>query len=238
MPYKRILIKLSGEGLVSKDKNLAIDYQMVKTIALQIKKLLEKKIQIALVVGGGNFWRGISAEKNGISRNRADYIGMLATIMNGLALQSGFESLAISARVMSSLEIDQRICEKYVKEKADNYLKSGKVVIFVGGTGRPFFTTDTASALFASEIEAEIILMGKNGVDGVYDCDPKIHENAIHYPKLKYEEIISKNLKVMDLTSVTMCQENKIKLLIFNIKKENAILEAIEGKIKKTLVGF
>ncbi|TNK94862.1 UMP kinase, partial [Mycoplasmopsis pullorum] len=173
MKYKRILIKLSGEGLVNKEKHLAIDYGLVSNIAKQLKQIVEMGIQVSIVIGGGNFWRGASAAKNGIPRNRADYIGMLATIMNGLALQSGFEQEGLAVRVQSSINIDAKVAENYVNEKTIKYLNDGEVVIFVGGTGRPFFTTDTAATLYASEIGAEAILMGKNKVEGIYDSDPK-----------------------------------------------------------------
>lgn len=171
--YKRILIKLSGEGFANKEKNLAIDFELVAKIASQLKIIIEKGVQVSIVVGGGNFWRGVSAEKNGIPRNRADFIGMLATEMNALALQSGFEKAGLKARVQSSINIDQKVAENYINEKTLKYLNNGEVVIFAGGTGRPYFTTDTAATLFAAEIKAEVILMGKNKVDGVYDSDPK-----------------------------------------------------------------
>lgn len=181
--YKRILIKLSGEGFANKEKNLAIDFELVAKIASQLKIIIEKGVQVSIVVGGGNFWRGVSAEKNGIPRNRADFIGMLATEMNALALQSGFEKAGLKARVQSSINIDQKVAENYINEKTLKYLNNGEVVIFAGGTGRPYFTTDTAATLFAAEIKAEVILMGKNKVDGVYDSDPKKNENAKHFLK-------------------------------------------------------
>ena len=158
MKYKRILLKLSGEWLANKEKSLSIDYSLIDNIAIQLKKIKEQNIQIAIVIGGGNFWRGASAEKNGIPRNRADYIGMLATIMNALALQSGFEKHGLKCRVQSAITIDPKVAENYITEKAIKYLNSGEIVIFSAGTGRPYFTTDTAATLVASEIEADIIL--------------------------------------------------------------------------------
>ncbi|WP_029512881.1 UMP kinase [Mycoplasmopsis iners] len=234
--YKRILVKLSGEGLVNKEKSLAIDYNIVEKIALQLKEIAELGVEIGVVVGGGNFWRGASAAKNGIPRNRADFIGMLATLMNGLALRSGFEKVGIKARVQSSIPIDQKVAENYINEKTIKYLEDGEVVIFVGGTGRPFFTTDTAATLFASEIKAEVILMGKNGVDGIYDKDPKTNADAIHYDKITYDEILDKKLQVMDLTATSMARDNNIDLIVFNILEKDAIIRALKGEIKCTEV--
>ncbi|KUH47623.1 UMP kinase [Mycoplasmopsis meleagridis] len=236
MKYKRILVKLSGEGLVNKEKSLAIDYNLVNNIALQLKTVVDEGVEVALVIGGGNFWRGASAEKNGIPRNRADYIGMLATIMNGLALRSGFENVGIRTRVQSSIPIDQKVAENYVNEKTMKYLKNGEIVIFVGGTGRPFFTTDTAATLYASEIQAQVILMGKNGVDGIYDKDPKIYPNAIHYKKVTYDEILDKKLQVMDLTATSMARDNNISLIVFNILEKDSIIRALKGEIECTEV--
>ncbi|SJZ48351.1 UMP kinase [Mycoplasmopsis verecunda] len=234
--YKRILIKLSGEGFANKEKHLAIDYDLVSNIAHQLKDVVSQGVQVSIVIGGGNFWRGASAEKNGINRNRADYIGMLATIMNGLALCSGFEHIGLKARVQSSLNIDQRVAENYVNEKTLRYLEQGEVVIFAGGTGRPFFTTDTAATLYASEIGADVILMGKNGTDGVYDSDPKKNPNAHRYDHITYDEILEKKLQVMDLTATSMARDNNINLIVFNLLEENSILRALEGTITHTEV--
>ncbi|MGZ9755886.1 UMP kinase [Mycoplasma sp. 246B] len=234
--YKRILIKLSGEGFANKEKHLAIDNELVKKIAIQLKEIVKQGVQVSIVIGGGNFWRGASAEKNGIPRNRADYIGMLATIMNGLALRSGFELVGLKARVQSSLNIDARVAENYVNEKTMKYLEDGEVVIFVGGTGRPYFTTDTASTLYASEIGAEVILMGKNGTDGIYDSDPKTNPNAKRYDKITYNEILEKKLQVMDLTATSMARDNNINLIIFNLLEEDSILKVLKGQITHTEV--
>ncbi|CAM9102895.1 UMP kinase [Mycoplasma marinum] len=236
MKYKRIIIKLSGEGLSNKEKGLAIDFETVKQIAGQIKEIQSRGVQVGVIVGGGNFWRGASAAKNGIPRSRADYIGMLATIMNSLALQSGFEANGVSTRVQSAVSIDQRVAEYYIKEKAVNYLEKGELVIFAGGTGRPFFTTDTTSTLVASEIGADIILMGKNGVDGIYTSDPKTDPNAKHIDEISYDQLLEKGLSVMDATAAAMARDNGINLMVFNIQEENALVKAIEGKIKHTKV--
>ncbi|MBN0970501.1 UMP kinase [Mycoplasma phocoeninasale] len=237
MSYKRVLIKLSGEGLANKDKKkLAIDYELVDKFAKQLKVIVDKGIEVAIVVGGGNFWRGTSAAKNGIQRVRADYIGMLATTMNALALQSGFENNNLNCRVLSSLTMDPKVCEVYINEKAKKYLRNGKVVIFAGGTGRPFFTTDTASTLFASEINADAILMGKNNVDGVYDSDPRINSMAKKYDRISYDELLEKDLKIIDSTAASMARDNNIDIVIFDINENNALLRVIENKIPNTII--
>ncbi|UUD36307.1 UMP kinase [Mycoplasmopsis citelli] len=236
MKYKRILLKLSGEGFSNKEKNLAIDYELVADIAKQLKYINEQGVQISVVIGGGNFWRGTSAEKNGIPRNRADYIGMLATIMNGLALQSGFEKVGLKARVQSSINIDPKVAENYINEKTIKYLEDGEVVIFVGGTGRPFFTTDTAATLYASEIGAEVILMGKNRVDGIYDSDPKKNPQAKHFASITYDQILEQKLQVMDLTATSMARENNINLIVFNLLEKDSIIKVLQNKILHTEV--
>lgn len=236
MKYKKILVKLSGEGLVNKEKHLAIDYELVANIARQLKQIVDMGVEVSVVIGGGNFWRGASAAKNGIPRNRADYIGMLATIMNGLALRSGFEQHGLPSRVQSSINIDAKVAENYVNEKALKYLKDGEVVIFVGGTGRPYFTTDTAATLYASEVGAEVILMGKNKVEGVYDSDPKLNPEAKRFDKITYDEILERKLQVMDLTATSMARDNNISLIIFNIAEPDAIVRALKGEITHTEV--
>lgn len=236
MKYKKILVKLSGEGLVNKEKHLAIDYELVANIARQLKQIVDMGVEVSVVIGGGNFWRGASAAKNGIPRNRADYIGMLATIMNGLALRSGFEQHGLPSRVQSSINIDAKVAENYVNEKALKYLKDGEVVIFVGGTGRPYFTTDTAATLYASEVGAEVILMGKNKVEGVYDSDPKLNPDAKRFDKITYDEILERKLQVMDLTATSMARDNNISLIIFNIAEPDAIVRALKGEIIHTEV--
>lgn len=234
--YKRVLIKLSGEGLANKDKHLAIDYELVDKFAKQLQIIISNNVEVAIVVGGGNFWRGTSAAKNGIQRVRADYIGMLATTMNALALQSGFEHNGLQSRVLSSLTMDPKVCEVYINEKAKKYLKDGEVVIFAGGTGRPFFTTDTASTLYASEIEADAILMGKNNIDGVYDSDPKFNDKAVKFDKLTYDELLERDLKVIDQTAASMAKDNDIDIIIFDINENDALLRAIENKIPNTVI--
>ncbi|CAT05371.1 uridylate kinase [Mesomycoplasma conjunctivae] len=231
-----ILIKLSGESLANKSKSLSIDNELVRKIGIQLKEVQKLGYKILIVIGGGNFWRGASAEKNGIKRNKADYIGMLATIMNGLALESAFKELGINSRVLSSINIDPRVCEYYINEKAVKYLENDNVIIFVGGTGRPYFTTDSATTLFASEMGANLILVGKNSVNGVFDSDPRTNPNAVRYDTITYSEVIEKDLKVMDSTAFSMARDNKLELIIFDIKEENSIINVIKGKIKHTKV--
>ena len=233
---KRILIKLSGEGLANKEKGLDIDPNVVSGLVKQIKTICESGVQVGIVVGGGNFWRGASAAKNGIPRNRADYIGMLATVMNGLALQSAFEEFGMKAKIQSSLQMDPKVAETYVNENAIEALNNGCVVIFAGGTGRPYFTTDTAATLVASEINAESILMGKNGVDGIFDSDPKKNPDAKRFETITWDEILEKGLEVMDSTAASMARDNDINLVVFDINKEDALLKALTGENPQTKV--
>ncbi len=233
---KRVLIKLSGEGLSNKAKNLDVDPKIVKKLAFQVKELLKRKIEVGMVIGGGNFWRGVSAEKNGIERNKADYIGMLATIMNGLAIQSCLEKENIVTKIQSSLCIDQKIAETYVSKNAIKYLSKGQVVIFVGGIGRPYFTTDTISVLVATEIKADYILMGKNGVDGIYDSDPNLNSDAKKIDEITWDEILQKKLTVMDSTAASFARDNAINLCVFDINAKNAILNLVDGKLPHTKV--
>lgn len=233
---KRIIIKLSGESLANREKRLSIDPAIVTKIAEQVQEIIKLNIQVGIVVGGGNFWRGAAAEKNGISRNRADYIGMLATVMNGLALQSAFEEHGIKTRIQSSLSVDPKVAENYVNEKVIKALKKHEVVIFAGGTGRPFFTTDTAATLFASEINADTILMGKNGVDGVYNEDPKKNARAKHFAQITYDQLISANYLVMDSTAAAMARDNDINLIVFDITEKDALLRAAKNEITHTKV--
>lgn len=233
---KRVLIKLSGEGLSSKEKGLSIDPEIVKQLVDQIGIIAKDNTQVGIVVGGGNFWRGASAEKNGISRNRADYIGMLATVMNGLALQSAFESAGVKARIQSAIGVDPRVAENYINEKAIHALEKGEIVIFSGGTGRPYFTTDTAATLVACEIKAQTILMGKNGVDGIYDSDPKKNPSAQRFEKITYDELLEKGLAVMDSTAASMARDNNIELMVFDITREDALNKVLKGTIPFTRV--
>ena len=222
--YKRVLLKLSGEALVGM-KEYGIDDSFITDLADQLIQLHKKNVQLIIVIGGGNFFRGSDLEKLGIQRVTADHMGMLATVINSLALQSSIEKLNIECRVMSSITIDA-VCEKYIKRKAERHLEKNRIVILAGGTGNPFFTTDSAASLRAIELGAEIMLKGTK-VDGIYNKDPIKHKDASLYKKISYQDIISKNLAVMDATAVVMCQENKMPLKVFNILKNGNLKKAI-----------
>lgn len=217
--YKRILIKISG-GALAKETGFGIDNTKLKKIAEEILKLINEDIEIAIVIGGGNFWRGRST--NDMDKSTADYMGMLATTINALALQDYIENhVNLETRVMSAIDMKE-IAEPYIKRKAVRHLEKGRVVIFAAGTGNPFFTTDTAAALRAAEIDADVILLAKN-IDGVYDSDPKINKNAKKYDTISYKEVISQELGVMDTTAVTMCKENHIPILVFDLNQPFSI---------------
>ena len=222
--YKRVLLKLSGEALVG-TKEYGIDDSFITELADQLTQLHKKNVQLIIVIGGGNFFRGSDLEKLGIQRVTADHMGMLATVINSLALQSSIEKLNIECRVMSSITIDA-VCEKYIKRKAERHLEKNRIVILAGGTGNPFFTTDSAASLRAIELGAEIMLKGTK-VDGIFDKDPVKYKDASLYKKISYQDIISKNLAVMDATAVVMCQENKMPLKVFNILKNGNLKKAI-----------
>ncbi|ADQ05105.1 uridylate kinase [Caldicellulosiruptor owensensis OL] len=228
--YKRVILKLSGEALGG-EKGFGIDWQVVETICDEIEKVRELGVEVAIVVGGGNFFRGRSAEH--IDRATADYMGMLATVINSLALQSILEKRGIPTRVQSAIEMRQ-IAEPYIRRRAIRHLEKGRVVIFACGTGNPFFSTDTAAALRAAEIEAEAILLAKK-VDGVYDSDPKKNPNAKKYDFITYLDVINQRLEVMDSTATSMCMDNEIPILVFELAKGN-ILKAVMGENIGTIV--
>lgn len=229
--YKRILLKLSGEALAG-DKGVGIDIETLKGTCNQIKKFVDRGIQVALVIGGGNFWRGRSSTE--MDRSTADYIGMLATCMNGLAITDMLESMGIEARLMSAIDMP-KVAEPYIKKRAIRHLEKGRVVIFSAGIGNPFFSTDTAAALRATEIDAEIIFLAKN-VDGVYSGDPKIDKNAVRYDRLTYREVIERDLMVMDQTAVTLCKENKVPILVFALNPPENMEKALMGEKIGTIV--
>jgi len=216
--YNRILLKLSGEVLSGKEK-FGIDYSIVSSLANQIKKIYKQNIEIGIVIGGGNIFRGVSSEEEGMDRVSGDYIGMMATIMNSVALQNELEKLDCDTRVMSALSIRQ-LAEPYIRRRATRHLEKGRIVIFAGGTGNPYFTTDTAAVLRAIEIKADIIIKGTK-VDGVYDSDPFKNDNAIKYDSLSYKEVIDDELQVMDLTAITLCKENKLPISVIDINNKN-----------------
>ena len=211
--YNRVLLKMSGEAL-SGDKGFGFDDDVLRKVSISIKKILEKKVQVAIVVGGGNFFRGRTGKN--MDRAQADYIGMLATVMNSLALQSYLEEQGISTRVQTAIEMRQ-IAEPYIRRKAIKHLEEGRVVIFSAGTGSPYFSTDTAAALRAAEIGADVLLLAKN-VDGVYDSYPAENKDAKKYEHLSYMDVLSQNLKVMDLSAITLCMDNKIPLHVFSLR--------------------
>ncbi|WP_125547037.1 UMP kinase [Levilactobacillus lindianensis] len=226
--YKRIMLKLSGEALAG-DKGFGINPPVIKTVAEEVKSVYELGIQIAIVVGGGNMWRGVSGEQMGMERAQADYIGMLATIMNALALQDNLESIGVPTRVQTSIEMRQ-IAEPYIRRKAIHHLEKERVVIFAGGTGSPYFSTDTTAALRAAEINADAILMAKNGVDGIYSADPKKDPDAVKFDQLTQLDIINKGLHVMDTTASSLSMDNDIPFVVFNLNESGNIRKVVEGE--------
>jgi uridylate kinase len=231
--YKRIVLKLSGEALAG-DLGFGIDQVVLESISLQIKEVLEQGVQIAIVVGGGNIWRGAPAGQKGMDRATADYMGMLATVINALALQDALERQSVDTRVQSALEM-QQVAEPYIRRRALRHLEKGRVVIFAGGTGNPYFSTDTTAALRAAEIEAEVILLAKGKVDAVYDEDPRKNPNANRFAELSYMEVIRRGLGVMDTTAASLCMDNQIRLVVFGLNPGN-IKKAIMGEKIGTII--
>lgn len=222
--YKRVILKLSGEAMAGKDQN--IDFDIVRRIAEQVVCVTKMGIEVGIIVGGGNIWRGRNSV--GIDRVTGDHMGMLATVINGLALQNILETLGAPVRLMTAIEMRQ-IAEPYIRRRAMRHVEKGRIVIFACGTGNPYFTTDTATALRAADMEADLILLAKN-VDGVYDRDPKIHKEAVKFEELAYLDVISKGLEAMDKTSITLCMENKIPILAFALEEEDSIIRAVSGE--------
>lgn len=233
--YKRIILKLSGEAMAG-EMGFGIDPAIVYLLAKQIKEVTESDIEVAVVNGGGNIWRGLSGSNKGMDRATADYMGMLATIINSLALQDALENLEVPTRVQTAIEMRQ-IAEPYIRRRAIRHMEKGRVVIFAAGTGNPYFSTDTTAALRAAEIEADAILMAKKGVDGVYDSDPAKNPNAKKFEKLDYLDVIQRKLSVMDSTAISLCMDNNIPIVVFNIDKAGNILRAARGEEIGTLVG-
>ena len=233
--YNRILLKVSGEALLG-DQDFGIDYKPVEMIAKEIAQATNAGVQVAVVVGGGNIFRGMkNSAKLGMDRASGDYVGMLATVMNAISLQSALKSINIDCRVQSALEIKQ-IAEPYIRHKAIRHLEKGRVVIFAAGTGNPFFTTDTAAALRASEIDADAMLMAKNGVDGVYDDDPRTNPNAKKLDNIKYADIIKNDLKVMDASACSLCEQNNIPIVVFDCAAKGSLMKIINGEKVGTFV--
>ena len=234
MNYKRVLLKISGEALAG-DQGFGINPIVVKDIAQQIKDAKDLGGEIASDCGGGNIWRGKTGADMGMERASADYMGMLATVMNGLALQNALESIGLETRVMTAIDMKE-VAEPYIRRRAVRHLEKGRIVIFSAGTGSPYFTTDTTAALRAAEIHADVILMAKNGVDGVYSADPKLDPNAVKFDKLTYLDVLNKDLKIMDQTAITLCKDNGIDLCVFNMQEDGNIAKACDGASIGTII--
>lgn len=232
--FRRVILKLSGEALAG-TKGYGIDPEVVYSIARQIKDVIELRVQLAIVVGGGNIWRGISGSAKGMDRATADYMGMLATVINSLALQDALEKIDVDTRVQTAFEM-RAVAETYIRRRAIRHMEKGRVVIFAAGTGNPYFSTDTTAALRAAEVEAEIILMAKQ-VDGVYESDPLKNPGAKKFEQLTYIEVLQKGLQVMDSTAASLCMDNRIPLLVFDLNKEGNIKRGILGERIGTFVG-
>ncbi|MET0786166.1 MAG: UMP kinase [Paenisporosarcina sp.] len=232
--YKRVVLKLSGEALAG-EQGFGLSPQIIMSVAEQVKEVVELGVEVAVVVGGGNIWRGKVGSEMGMDRATADYMGMLATVMNSLALQDSLEKVGIETRVQSSIEMRQ-VAEPYIRRKAIRHLEKKRVVIFAAGTGNPYFSTDTTAALRAAEIEADVILMGKNNVDGVYSDDPKTNSNAKKYDELSFLEVIQQGLQVMDSTASTLCMDNDIPLIVFSIMEHGNIKRVVLGEKIGTVV--
>ena len=233
--YKRIIIKVSGESLAPSNDTLILDKGKLTAFAETVRAIREKGVQVAVVVGAGNIWRGRQASAIGIEKTTADYMGMLGTIMNALAIQSAIEELGLRCRVMSSIEVNQ-VCEPYIRRRAIARLEEGCVVIFAGGTGNPYFTTDSTATLRALEIEADAILMAKNGVNGVFDSDPRVNPNAKIIPHLTFHELIEKQLAVMDLTAVAMLEGKDIVIHVFNTADTENYFRVLDGEKIGTII--
>ena len=233
MIYKRILLKLSGEALLG-ERSYGIDPKRIAQYAKDIKSITDLGVEVAVVIGGGNIFRGVSAASNGIDRVQGDYMGMLATVINGMALQSSLEEEKIQTRLQTALKIEE-VAEPYIKRKAVRHLEKKRVVIFGGGTGNPFFKTDSAAVLRAIEINADVILKGTR-VDGVYDSDPEKNNNAVKFDSMSFSEVIKKNLKVMDSTAFTLSQENNLPIIVFNMNKTGNLLKLINGDKIGTII--
>ena len=233
MKYKRILLKLSGEALMG-ERQYGIDNDRLKEYAVEIKKVVDKGCEVAIVIGGGNIFRGLAGAATGMDRVQGDYMGMLATVINGMALQGALEDAGIITRLQSAIEMD-KVAEPFIKRKAVRHLEKGRVVIFGAGTGNPYFTTDTAATLRAIEIDADVILKGTR-VDGIYDSDPEKNADAVKFNSLSFDEVFEKNLKVMDMTAFTLSHENKLPIIVFDMNKEGNLEKLIDGEVIGTLV--
>lgn len=233
MKYKRILLKLSGEALMG-SKQFGIDNNIIQQYASEIKNVVELGIQVAIVIGGGNIFRGLQAAEGGMDRVQGDYMGMLATVINSMALQSALEGIGINTRLQSAIKMEA-ICEPFIRRRAVRHLEKGRVVIFGAGTGNPYFTTDTAASLRAIEIEANVILKGTR-VDGIYTADPEKVKDAVKFTSLTFRQVYEKNLKVMDMTAFTLCEENNLPIIVFDMNKAGNLVKVLQGDEVGTLV--
>jgi uridylate kinase len=234
MKYNRVTLKLSGEALAG-ESPFGIDARVLGRVSGQIKRAVDSGVQLAVVVGGGNMWRGAAAAERGMDRATADYAGMLATIINALALQDALEQAGLTVRTQTAITV-QAVAEPYIRRRAIRHLEKGRVVLFAGGTGNPYMTTDTAAALRAVEIDADVLLMAKNGVDGVYDADPRITPTARKYATLSYLDALSQRLEVMDSTALSLCMDNALPIVVFDLAGEDSIRQAVDGVALGTLV--
>ena len=232
--YKRVMLKLSGEALAN-DKGFGIDPEVVNRLCQEIKRVTSTGVEVAVVVGGGNIWRGLKGSAGGMDRASAGYMGMLATVINSVALQDGLEKHGVDTRVQTAIEMRQ-VAEPYIRRRAIRHLEKGRVVIFAAGTGNPYFTTDTTAALRSAEIEADVMLMAKKHTNGVYDADPKLNPNATMFTRLTYNDVLQKELAVMDNTAITLCMNNNIPIVVFNIDVPGNIEKACFGETLGTLI--
>jgi uridylate kinase len=232
--YKRILLKLSGEALNGGDKNQVIDFNVLDQYAREIRRVYDVGVEIAIVIGGGNIFRGASVEKSGIDRVQGDHMGMLATVINGMAVQSSLEKHGMLTRLMSAIKMEQ-VCEPLIRRRAVRHLEKKRIVIFGAGTGNPYFTTDTTASLRAIESEAEVVLKGTR-VDGVYTADPEKDPSAVKYTQLSFDEALAKNLKIMDLTAFALCKENNLPIIVFDMNKPGNLYDLVMGGAVGTLV--
>ena len=233
MKYKRVLLKLSGESLMG-NQQYGIDHEVLKQYSEEISKVVKEGVEMAIVIGGGNIFRGLQSKDSAIDRVQGDYMGMLATVINSLALQSSLEHLDIQTRLLTAIKMEQ-IAEPYIKRRAVRHLEKGRVVIFGAGTGNPYFTTDTAASLRAIEIDADVILKGTR-VDGIYSADPEKVSDAVKYDNVSFDEVYDKGLNVMDMTAFTLCKENKLPIIVFDINKQGNLRKVLKGEAEGTLV--
>lgn len=233
MKYKRVLLKLSGESLMG-NKQFGIDHDVLNQYAAEIKEVADTGVQVAVVIGGGNIFRGVEASEGGMDRVQGDYMGMLATMINSMALQAALEKIHVPSRLQSAIEMN-KICEPFIRRRAVRHLEKNRVVIFGAGTGNPYFTTDTAASLRAIEIEADVVLKGTR-VDGIYTADPEKVKDATRFDKISFDEVYEKNLSVMDLTAFTLCKENKLPIIVFDMNKKGNLKKVVNGEKVGTLV--